>query len=220
MVLLDIACTTVEDALHAEQGGANSLELSVDLAADGLTPSLACVQTVRQQVRIPLHVILRVHARNFVYNHTEKASMLADSRAIAPFCDGFVVGALLNDQSFDVAWIHVLAEVLPTHRLTLHRALDHANNPGETLERLQGVAHRVLASGSLTTAWDGRETLCNWVQRFGSLYSFVAAGSVNHETIAALVAETGVHECHAARAVRRDGIVAADLVRELRERTL
>ena len=220
MVLLDIACTTLDDALHAEQGGANSLELSIDLAADGLTPSLAFVQSVRQHVRIPLHVILRVHARNFVYNHAEKAAMLADSRVIAPFCDGFVVGGLVDNQSFDVAWIHILAEVFPTHRLTLHRALDHATNPVETLEKLQGVAHRVLASGSLTTAWDGRETLCHWVKRFNSHYSFVAAGNVNHETIEALAAETGVQECHAARAVRRDGVVVGDLVRDLRKRTV
>jgi copper homeostasis protein len=220
MVLLDIACTTLEDALQAEQGGANSLELSVDLAADGLTPSLLLVQTVRNHVRIPLHVILRVHARNFIYSHTEKAAMVADSRAIAPFCDGFVVGALLDNETFDVAWIRILSEIFPSHRLTLHRALDYASNPIETLEHLQGVAHRVLASGSRTTAWDGRKTLHHWVQRFGSQYSFVAAGSVNHEIIAPLIVETGVQECHSASAVRRDGIVAADLVRDLRTKAI
>lgn len=220
MVLLDIACTTLDDAKHAEQGGADSLELSIDLAADGLTPSLMLVQSVRQHVHIPLHVMLRVHSRNFVYNHTEKAAMVADSRALAPYCDGFVVGALLDDHFFDIAWIRILAEIFPMHRLTLHRALDYANNATETLTALQGVAHRVLASGAQTNAWDGRETLRQWVQRFGSHYSFVAAGNVSHDTIKALIVETGVHECHAARAVRREGEVVPDLVRELRKRTV
>jgi copper homeostasis protein len=219
MVLLDIACATLDDAKNAEQGGADSLELSIDLAADGLTPSLMLVQNVREAVHIPLNVLIRAHARDFVYTHAEKASMLADSRALASVCDGFVIGGLLETGAFDVAWIRIFAEAFPTHTLTLHRALDHANNALDTLHSLQGVAQRVLASGSLTTAWNGRETLRAWVQGFGSHYSFVAAGQVNQDNIAALIAETGVQECHAARAVRRENEVVPNLVRSLREKT-
>ncbi len=217
MVLIDIACTTLDDVQQAALGGANSLELSVDLAADGLTPSLDFVKSVRETVTIPIHVMLRVHARNFVYSHAEKASMLADSHALADSCDGFVVGALLDSGDFDTAWIRVVAESFPEHRLTLHRALDHCINPVETLQDLKSVVSRVLVSGSLTTAWKGRDTLKAWVAQFGHDYSFVAAGSVNHDIIARLVAESSVQECHAARAVRRDGVVAADLVAALRE---
>lgn len=217
MVLLDIACTTLEDAVHAEQGGADSLELSIDLAADGLTPSRRLVEQVRTHVHIPLHVIVRAHNRDFVYTHAEKADMLADSRLLAEFCDGFVVGGLLENGAFDTAWVRVLADAFPTHRITLHRALDHCNNPLEALDALKGTVHRVLVSGSLTTAWTGRETLRHWVERFGSHYSFVAAGQVSHDSIKALIVETGVHECHAARAVRRDGVVEPELVRTLRD---
>lgn len=230
MVWIDIACTTVEDVGQAIRGSTNSIEISVDLAADGLTPPLPLLADIYRTLEeiiprirgyeklliVNTHVILRPHNRDFVYTTEEKMQMLAQAAALSAWCDGFVIGGLLPDGRFDIEWIYALHTLYRDHTLTLHRALDHCNNPLEALRDLRGIANRVLASGSITTAWEGRDTLRGWVQQFGRDYSFVAAGDVNHSNIGALVAYTGVHECHAARAVRRDGVVAADLVKSLR----
>lgn len=218
MTHLDIAVTTVEDALNAEQGGADSIELSIDLAADGLTPPLALVRQVRGAVQIRLHVIIRPHHRDFIYTPDEVELMLEATRKMtAAGVDGLVVGAHLRDGCFDVALVQQIAALAPGKIITVHRAIDSCANPGEALQQLSGSAHRILASGRAPDVQRGKETLRQWVQQFGGHFSFVAAGKVQLETARELADYTKVHEIHTASAVRTNGVVDVAKVRHLVE---
>src|ERR687891_1506748 len=58
--VLEVIALDAEDALAARAGGADRLELVTDMAADGLTPSVATVAGIRAAVDIPLRVMLRL----------------------------------------------------------------------------------------------------------------------------------------------------------------
>jgi copper homeostasis protein len=218
MAAIEIGVTTVDDARRAAAGGASSVEVSVDLAADGLTPPLELVREVREAVSIGVNVIVRPHNAGFVYTAAEQEVMLRDAAALRALgVDGLVAGAHRPDGTFDTDLMRALKAAAPGLTLTLHRALDTCSDPENTLAVLSGVAGRVLASGRATTAWDGRETLRAWVGRFGAAYRFAAAGRVRHARAVELVRYTGAHELHVASAVMRDGVVDSELVRALVE---
>jgi copper homeostasis protein len=219
MTRVDIAVTTLEDALNAQIGGADSIEISMDLAADGLTPPLELVKQIRDAVQLQVHVIVRPHNRDFNYTEAETDLMLRDAeRLMVSGADGIAIGAHLPDGRFNVALVHEFARVVPYSILTIHRALDTCTNPIETLQQVRGIARRILVSGGAPNVDAGKDTLQAWVDQFGAHYRFVAAGSVRLETAYDLVVFTGVQEVHTASAVRTQGVVDVAKVRQLVER--
>ena len=60
--ILEVIATTVADALTAERGGADRLEIVSAMEHDGLTPNLALTRRIRDAVSIPLRVMLRPQA--------------------------------------------------------------------------------------------------------------------------------------------------------------
>jgi hypothetical protein len=56
---LEVIATSVADAVAAEQGGADRLELVVDLSRGGMTPPAALVDEILGRVRIPIRVMVR-----------------------------------------------------------------------------------------------------------------------------------------------------------------
>ncbi|WP_254776906.1 copper homeostasis protein CutC [Paenibacillus sp. yr247] len=57
--------TTLEDALNAESGGADRIELIANRHEGGVTPSMVLVQKVAASIKIPVHVMIRPHSRSF-----------------------------------------------------------------------------------------------------------------------------------------------------------
>ncbi len=59
MHALEVIVQSVDDAVAAEQGGADRLELVRDLGRDGLTPDLALADAICARVRVPVRVMIR-----------------------------------------------------------------------------------------------------------------------------------------------------------------
>src|SRR6202011_5825629 len=79
--VLEICVESVDHAVAAERGGAHRLELCTDLSSGGVTPSATLMQTVRRQVRIPVHVLIRPRAGDFCYSDSELEIMRNNIRA-------------------------------------------------------------------------------------------------------------------------------------------
>jgi copper homeostasis protein len=217
MTTLEIAIETLEDAIAAEQGGANSVEVSRDLAHDGLTPSLALVRQIGEAVSIDVHVIVRPHARDFIYTPDELTTILEETAALIELgVTGIVFGAQTAQGTLDVPMIRQVAEAAASVQFTLHRAIDSAQQPQEALDALNGSLDRVLTSGPASTAWEGREGLRAWQQRFGDQMAFIAAGSIRADMLPELVTYTGVSGVHVGSAAREGGIVTVEKVAQLR----
>jgi copper homeostasis protein len=219
MPKVEIAVTNLAEALAAARGGAHSVEISVDLAADGLTPPLEIVAAICAALPLEIHVIIRPHNRDFVYTAAEKALMFAQMDALTPFpIHGIVIGGHDAAGNFDVPFLETVVQRYPHWIITLHRALDHCANAESALAALQGKAHRILVSGKAPTAYEGCAILREWVQTFGAQYRIVAAGKITLENAVTIAQLTGVQEIHTASAVRTAGMVAVDKVRRLVER--
>lgn len=217
MTTLEVAIEAVAEAITAEKGGANSVEVSQDLAHDGLTPSIALIEQIREAVSIDVHVIVRPHDRDFVYTPDELETILADTAAlVAVGVTGIVFGAQTSSGELDVPMIKQVAAVAGPATFTLHRAIDSARQPTEGLGALSGTLDRVLTSGPAATAWAGREGLKAWQQQFGQKMAFIAAGSIRAEMVPQIIKETGVSGIHVGSAARKHGIVTIEKVAQLR----
>ncbi|MFE2286702.1 copper homeostasis protein CutC [Streptomyces sp. NPDC059443] len=125
--LLEVIALDAEDAVAAQAGGADRLELVTDMAADGLTPPRETFAAIRASVDIPLRVMLR-KADGFSAGTAEDLDRLvAEVRALrAEGADQFVLGFLNPDGSPDLTAVEAVVAELGGCGWTFHRAIDRA----------------------------------------------------------------------------------------------
>ncbi len=98
-ILLEISVESVEAAAAAERGGADRIELCSNLSVGGLTPDLVLLRAVRKQIQIPVFVMIRPRAGDFVYSPAEFTQMknsIAEAKDAG--ADGLVFGILRPDR--------------------------------------------------------------------------------------------------------------------------
>ncbi|MER6381563.1 copper homeostasis protein CutC [Streptomyces sp. NPDC001250] len=122
--VLEVIALDAEDAVAAQAGGADRLELVTDMAADGLTPSVAVFAGIRAAVDIDLRVMLRL-ADGFAAGDVERLVGVAGELRAAG-ADQFVLGFLDADGGADLAALERLVGVLDGCAWTFHRAIDRA----------------------------------------------------------------------------------------------
>lgn len=216
MTSLEVIASTVKDARAAQAGGAGSLEICVDLKADGLTPPLALVKAIRDAVTIDLNVMVRPHNKSFVYDEADRVVIFETAAAFKALgIQTMVFGAHQPDGSLDLELIKAVAEAAKPVPLTLHRAIERSTNPEEGLMALTGVVQRVLTSGPAKNAPDGMIGLLEWVNYFGMYYQFAAAGGIRKENLQAIARTTGVDQIHIGSAAQENGAVSESKVQEL-----
>ncbi|MBT2491046.1 copper homeostasis protein CutC [Streptomyces sp. ISL-96] len=132
--VLEVIALDAEDAVAAQSGGADRLELVTDMAADGLTPSRETFGRIRAAVDIPLRVMLRL-ADGFLAGDID-ALVVAARGMLAEGADEFVLGFLDAYGNPDLVAIErVVAEIEGCH-WTFHRAIDRAVDRDELRKRL------------------------------------------------------------------------------------
>ncbi|MDV9192243.1 copper homeostasis protein CutC, partial [Streptomyces sp. SR27] len=157
--VLEVIALDEEDAVAAQTGGADRLELVTDMAADGLTPSRAGFAVIRAAVDIPLRVMLRLtdgFAAGDVDALVGRALELREAGA-----DEFVLGFLTPDGEPDLVAVERLLAALDGARWTFHRAIDRAADRDGLRERLADLPglDTYLTAGAATGVDDGLATL-------------------------------------------------------------
>ncbi|MGW6575070.1 copper homeostasis protein CutC [Streptomyces sp. NPDC054945] len=122
--LLEVIALDVEDAVAAQAGGADRLELVTDMAADGLTPPRETFAAIRAAVDIPLRVMLR---RTDGFAAGDVSELVRVARELrAEGAREFVLGFLDADGAPDLAAVEAVVAELAGCRWTFHRAIDRA----------------------------------------------------------------------------------------------
>ncbi|MGW0117651.1 copper homeostasis protein CutC [Streptomyces sp. NPDC003327] len=157
--VLEVIALDEEDAVAAQAGGADRLELVTDMAADGLTPSTAVFSAVRAAVDIPLRVMLRLTDGFAAGDVDALVGRAAELRAAG--ADEFVLGFLTADGEPDLVAIERLVAVLDGCRWTFHRAVDRAADRDGLRKRLADLPglDTYLTAGAATGVDDGLATL-------------------------------------------------------------
>jgi copper homeostasis protein len=203
--MLEVCVDDIGGLGEALAGGAGRIELCSALSLGGLTPSAALISAaVRGPV--PVHVLIRPRAGDFIYDAAEEPLIAADiGAAVEAGAAGVVIGASRADTRLDTSLLGRLVSI--AHRgaerrgrpvaLTLHRAFDLCADPIGALEAAIALGFdRVLTSGGAESALAGMETLAALVQRARGRIRILAAGGIDPGNVASIL-DAGVDEIHA-----------------------
>jgi copper homeostasis protein len=175
------------------------VELCSALELGGLTPSHATIALARDRLRIPLYVLIRPRAGDFLYGELECETMLRDVETCASLgCDGVVLGVLDAEGRVDTARCRPLIAAAGKLGVTFHRAFDLSRDPAQALEDIVTLGcERILTSGMQASAADGNALIRELVEQVGDRIVVMPGAGITAQNIAALATATGAHEFHA-----------------------
>src|SRR5215475_935345 len=227
--ILEIIVCTVEDAVAAECGGANRLEVISHYEAGGLTPSFDLVREITSTVNIPARVMVR-ESEPFVVTDEGEIERLCDAaRAFARLpVDGLVLGFLKEapgSRSVDHELVSRVLACAPKLKATFHRAFEELPDPIEAIGELKRHPQIdcVLSRGpgGNGEAWAQLDRFVEWEQAARPEIRMLLGGGIDEETIEVFCKSSSIRAFHIGRAVRErkrlDGAVLAERVREMQE---
>ena len=201
---LEVGARTVEDALTAERGGADRVELYVSPLEGALTPSVGLVEGVMQAVTtLEVFVMIRPRAGDFLYSDLEFDTMRRDAdRLLALGVHGIMAGILTADGDLDVPRLKPLVAQAKAAgaAFTLHRAFDFSRDPLRTLEEAIDLGcDYVLTLGQEKEATMSLDTVRRIVDRGRGRIGVVIALGADFDTareLEGVMAGLGASEYH------------------------
>ncbi|MFF1402602.1 copper homeostasis protein CutC [Streptomyces sp. NPDC058294] len=205
--VLEVIALDTEDAVAAQAGGADRLELVTEMAADGLTPSPATVAAIRAAVDIDLRVMLRLADGFAAGDVTRLAGIAGELRAAG--ADQFVLGFLDAAGGVDLAAVERVVAALDGCPWTFHRAIDRAADRDALRKHLADLPglDTYLTAGSATGVDDGLPTLLAEAARGGEpgyAQQILVGGGLRLDHVPRLRAG-GLTAFHIGGAARPDG---------------
>jgi copper homeostasis protein len=198
-IILEACVETLEEALRAEQNGANRLELCANLDMDGTTPDPDLIRHVKSIVTIPVKVMIRPRGGDFVYNTAEFEEMLASIELCKALgISEIVTGALLPDRTLDIDHITAIVQAAQPMSITIHKCIDLVPDILEAIAQLKEVpgVRSILSSGQAPTALLGSAKLKEMLKFCESHITLIVAGKVTQENLKELILVIGAKEYH------------------------
>ena len=176
-MIVEVCSNSLEAAINAEKAGADRIELCSELAVGGVTPSYGFLKAVREQISIPIRVLIRPRGGDFTYSSLEFEIMKMNIALCKEFgFDGIVSGALNTDFTLDVERTKKLVDASGDMPFTFHRAFDWVQHPKEALKTLENLGvDTILTSGQQQKAIIGIDLLAE-LQQFSNLTIMPGSG--------------------------------------------
>ena len=189
----------VDQAIRAQELGADRIELCDRLDLDGITPSDETIDRVLESVQIPVKVMIRPRGGDFVYNSREIEMMIEKIR----YCKdkkvpGVVFGALDGKGGLDLGSISLLAKEAAPMEVTIHKAIDLTIDPVEAVRELRSLDNidSILTSGKAPTADEGKEVIKAMIEAAEDRLEIIVAGRVKHNNLEDLHKKIHAREYH------------------------
>lgn len=217
--MIEIIASSLSDALAAERGGADRIELVSALREGGYTPSIGLIQAILARVKIPMAVMLRPNKVNFQYTTNELEVLRRDAVIMDKIGVKHVVMGILSPEGLPD--IRLMEQVLDGTNLalTFHRAIDESPDPVTSLRYLNEydrVSH-VLTSGGPGKAINHLDVLARMLDI--SRKRVIVGSGVTHDNAETFVKHLKDYafDLHVGSAVRGGDARAAVSDKEVRQ---
>lgn len=195
---VEICVDNLESVITANQFPIDRIELCSALAVGGLTPNLGFIQQAQQISTIPLALMIRPRAGDFLYSEDEIQIMLNDIATAKQLgIQAVVFGALSANSEIDLATTELLVKASQGMEITFHRAFDLCKDPFVALEQLIDLGcHRILTSGQAETAFAGIPVIQQLVKQANGRIQIMAGCGINADNIKQIIEQTQLPEIH------------------------
>lgn len=196
--------TSREEAVTAEEGGADRLEIVHSPEDGGLTPDIDIVEQILNTVSIPVRVMVRERDSMSVENGEALLRLRNSAQALAALpIDGLVLGFLAGSE-IDRDSLRTILAAAPGCRGTFHRAFESVSSPEASIAVLKQFPQidRILVrlGGNGETAQV--RNLVQWQKAAAPEIKFIVGIGLEKNNISHLKQETGLSEIHVGRLVR------------------
>lgn len=194
---IEVVASSVLSCINAEKGGANRIELCSALATAGVTPSNGMLIAVKENISIPVFVMIRPREGDFCYDKREIETFKREIDSLQKAgADGFVFGLLLPNGHVDVKSTRELVDFCKPYPVTFHRAVDCTPNPVNAIEDIVLTGcERVLTSGGAATGPEGRDNIMAMNEKANGRISVMPGGGIRPDTFPIMLHDT-IHEYH------------------------
>lgn len=198
-MILEIPVFSADDALVAARHGAGRLELCTSYLEGGLTPGGGLLRYLKDQLTLPVFVMIRPRAGDFYYSGHDISVMKEEIRLLKDLgADGFVFGMLNRDRTVDTAACRALIRAAGNLPCTFHRAFDLVPDVEEALKQLTDCGFtRILTSGQSDSVDGGVQTLIRLIEIAGDEVVIMPGGGLRPEHLRDLWNQGGLQEIHA-----------------------
>lgn len=197
-IVFELCAESVEACVAGQHGGADRIELCTALIEDGLTPSYGLVRVVLDRCTLPVHVLVRPRAGDFLYSDAEFAVMEEDIRHLKTMgVSGFVIGILEPDATIDISRTRRLVELADPFEVTFNRAFDYTVDIERALEDVVAAGcRRILTAGGEEDVVAGAATLARLVKQAEGRVEIAVGGGLRIEDAAELAVTTRAKHFH------------------------
>lgn len=197
-MFIEVCVDNIDSAITAKNSGADRIELCSHLAAGGLTPSYGLLLQCREKIKIPVHVMIRPRAGNFLYSTEDFEVMKSDVKIVKQMgFEGIVFGVLTIENNPDILRIKEIVKLARPMKVTFHRAFDVCSDPFNALDDLIFCQiNTVLTSGQKNTAWEGIDLLTRLILKAGNAIEILVGSGITDENIKQISAKTGAKYFH------------------------
>lgn len=213
--LLEVIVQSREEAIEAELGGADRLEVIRSFEAGGLTPEIDVVQAIVEVVSIPVRVMVRERDSMSIANSDELGRLQKAARSFAALpIDGLVLG-FVTGLTIDVSGLQKVLSAAPHCRATFHRAFEKVDSPCASLQVLKQFRQidRILVR--LGDGVEGLQIsdLVRWQKLAAPEIKLVVGLGLNKENISRVREQAELSEVHVGRLLREPETVWGRLSR-------
>lgn len=201
--LVECCANSVQSAINGQIGGANRIELCTHLEVGGITPCKEEIIKTKKILHIPIRILIRPRAGNYIYSENELLQMIADIQFCKTIgCEGVVIGALHKDGSINKEQTKQLVKAAKPMHLTFHRAFDEGNNLQQNLEDVIACyCDTLLTSGQNKNVTNGLSNLEQLVKLANNRITILAGSSVNY-TNAETLYKVGIRNFHLSGSIK------------------
>lgn len=196
--VFEFCATEADTACVAQAAGADRVELCVDLDVGGLTPPPALLESTVRAVTIPVRVLIRPRAGDFVYTASEFAQMQREVQMARDLgAAGIVLGVLQADGRVDSKRTGELVRLAGPMGVTFHRAFDETVDLSAALEAaIDTGVDCVLTSGGAPDVEQGSAHILELVQQAGDRVGMMAGGGLRLRNMRSVLRNSGVRMVH------------------------
>lgn len=197
-MLIEVCVDNIESVYTAQKCGANRIELCGALALGGITPNYGLIERAVEVAQIPIYMMIRPRAGDFLFSADEVKIMQADIRIAKQLgVSGIVIGALTQQAEIDLDNCKRLIECADGLGITFHRAFDLCRDPFTALEQIIELGcERILTSGQQQSAVAGSALIQQLIQQADNRISIMPGAGVNAANAKQIIQATGAKELH------------------------
>lgn len=199
-ILIEVCCGSIDDAVQAQKGGADRIELNSCLFHGGLTPSIGTLIETKKYLDIPVMVMVRPRGGGFCYTeHEFEVAMQDAKKALEYGADGIVFGFLHEDGAIDLKRCEEMMKVIGKKDSIFHRAFDVVPNPYDALDQLVelGVT-RIMTSGQESTVFEGAQLINQLIKYAKGRIEILPGGGIRIGNVERIIKETNCDQIHIA----------------------